>query len=254
MRLTSTTFCQPSSGMSSGVAPQTMPALLTSTSTAPKSVDCSRDDGLNLLRVADVAAEPERLHPELLRELGGRLLATVGLAGAEDDVRAGFGKALGHLAADALAAAGHDRRLAAEIEQLHVSSLRRRRGASPSRGSRSGASSHPNPSRRPAGPGSDRVARRARARRSARRARRRPRLAACRRGRGPGSALPRPRTRSSRRGRCRSSRRGRPCRRRRARSRAGARRVRARRRPMTTAGTAGAMSNPSLRPKGAGKV
>src|SRR5829696_5779290 len=88
VRLTSTTFCQPSSGISSGIA--------------------------------HVAAQAERPDAELL-ELGGGLLATVGLARAEDDVRPGFGQALSHLAADALASSGHDRRLAAEIEQLHES-------------------------------------------------------------------------------------------------------------------------------------
>src|ERR671910_329171 len=83
VRLTSTTFCQPSSGISSGLAPQA-----------------------------------ERPDAELL-ELGGGLLAAVGLARAEDDVRPRFGQALGHLATDALASSGHDRRLAAEIEEIH---------------------------------------------------------------------------------------------------------------------------------------
>src|SRR5262249_106432 len=68
-------------------------------------------------RLADIAAHPDRAHAEPL-EVGSRLLAALGLAGAEDEVRPGLGKPGCHLAADAAAAAGDDPRPACEIEQF----------------------------------------------------------------------------------------------------------------------------------------
>ena len=60
---------------------------------------------------------PIALHAEL-RQLGGRLLAALCLACAEDEVRAQLGETLRHLAAEAAAAAGDDRRLAGQVEEL----------------------------------------------------------------------------------------------------------------------------------------
>src|SRR5581483_10845880 len=75
------------------------------------------DDRLDLALVANVAPERERPTP-VGAQLLGRPLAAVEVAGAEDEIGARLGERLGHLAADAGAAAGDDRDPAGQVEEL----------------------------------------------------------------------------------------------------------------------------------------
>jgi hypothetical protein len=91
--LTSTTFCQPSSGVSSGRAPQDVPALLTRTSMRAELVRARGRRPPGPARNADVAAHADRRHAEPAQLLGD-LLAALGLARAEDEVGAHLGQRL----------------------------------------------------------------------------------------------------------------------------------------------------------------
>src|SRR5262249_14974483 len=75
------------------------------------------NDLLDVLGLANVAGHGER-PPAEGADPGGRLLATLDLARAEDNVRTSLGEAGRHLAADPTAPSGDDRDLAGEVEEL----------------------------------------------------------------------------------------------------------------------------------------
>ena len=196
--MTSTTFCQPSSGMSSGGRPRPSRVVDEDVDAAEVRHASASTTACTCSGSGTSQRSPSARTPSAL-ELRRRLLAALGLARAEDEVGAELGEPVRHLPADPLAAAGDDRGLAREVEQFHHERLRD--GYAASRGSRVEMSSvvTPDSRQRRAGRRSARAGRRAPSRRRARPAPPRPRRAACRRGRGPGSASPRPRSRSSRR-------------------------------------------------------
>ena len=91
--------------------------MLTRMSTRPSSARVRSTTAWTSLLVAHVAGERERPHAQPV-ELARGLLAALDLAGAEDEVGAGLGETGRHLAADPAAAAGDDRDLAGQVEEL----------------------------------------------------------------------------------------------------------------------------------------
>ena len=117
VRLTSITFCQPSSGTSSGEAPHDVPELFTRMSTRPSSstvrvTTAWIDSGSRTSQPSPSARTPR---PE---ELGGRLLAALGVARAHDEVGAELGERVRDLPAEPAAAAGDDGDLPLQVEEL----------------------------------------------------------------------------------------------------------------------------------------
>ena len=83
----------------------------------PNSLTAASTTVLNAGGILHIATERQYLHAKLLQFFRG-LQAAFLLARAENQVRAHFREALGHLPAEANGAAGDDRHPAAEIEAL----------------------------------------------------------------------------------------------------------------------------------------
>ena len=94
-----------------------MPALLTRMSTRPNSAIAASTSAVQDVGVGDVGGHRQRPAPGRPHQRGG-LLEPVGAPGAEGDVGAGLGEALGEGHAEAAGRAGDHRDLAVEPEQV----------------------------------------------------------------------------------------------------------------------------------------
>ena len=113
------TLSQASSGWSSAGAPQVAPALLTRMSTWPSAlhrlVGDARGSRSGWLAVG---GDPARVDAAWPADAAAASSRSAGLARGQQDARAGFAERLGDLQAEAARAAGDERGLAGEVEQL----------------------------------------------------------------------------------------------------------------------------------------
>ena len=98
-------------------SPSALAALFTTMSTPPSWSTVARDEGLELVEVPGVGRHGDRPAARGL-DPGRDLLARIGLAARDDDLRAGRGVGLGDGPPDAAASAGDDRDPVGEVVEV----------------------------------------------------------------------------------------------------------------------------------------